>query len=177
MEDSRLMTGMFRDRDSAERAYECLMSRGYTEDDVTLLMSDESRRRLFADDQDSKLGSKAAEGVGIGAVIGGGLGAVLAGLAAAGVIALPGIGLLAMGPVAAALAGGAAGAVSGGIVGALIGAGIPEERARRYDEGIRAGNIVMGVTPMSKEDADYLEREWRNCRAEEIYRPSWREAA
>jgi len=51
-----------------------------------------------------------------------------------------------MGTIAAALAGGAAGAVGGGIIGALIGAGIPEERARRYDRGIREGNIVLGVT-------------------------------
>jgi len=42
MKHSRLMTGMFRDRDSAERAYESLRSRGYTRDDVTLLMSEDA---------------------------------------------------------------------------------------------------------------------------------------
>jgi len=82
-----------------------------------------------------------------------------------------------MGTIAAALAGGAAGAVGGGIVGALIGAGIPEERARRYDRGIREGKIVLGVTPRSEEDAEYFEREWQSCRGEDIYRLSWREAA
>ncbi|OLE45288.1 MAG: hypothetical protein AUG14_01365 [Candidatus Rokubacteria bacterium 13_1_20CM_2_68_19] len=127
--------------------------------------------------EETELGSKVAKGAGIGAAIGGGLGAVLAGLAAAGVIALPGIGLLAMGTIAAALAGGAAGAVGGGIIGALIGAGIPEERARRYDRGIREGKIVLGVTPRSEEDAEYFEREWQSCRGEDIYRLSWREAA
>jgi len=171
------MTAMFRDRESAERAYDSLLTRGYDPEDVTLLMSDESRRRLFADGEETELGSKAAEGAGIGAAIGGGLGAVVAGLAAAGAIALPGIGLLAMGPLAAALAGGAAGALGGGIVGALIGAGISEERAQRYDRGIREGNIVIGVTPRSAEDAEHFEREWRTCRGEDIYRPSWREAA
>jgi len=30
---------------------------------------------------------------------------------------------------------------------------------------------VMGVTPRSDEDADYFEREWRNARGEQIYRP------
>jgi len=140
-------------------------------------MSEDARRRHFGEGGDTELGTKAAEGAGIGAAIGGGLGAILAGLAAAGAIALPGIGLIAMGPIAAALAGGAAGAVGGGIIGALIGAGIPEERARRYDQGIREGNIVMGVTPRSEEDAEYFDREWRNCRGEDIYRPSWREAA
>jgi hypothetical protein len=168
---------MFRDRDSAERAYGSLTSRGYTRDDVTLLMSDEARRRHFGDHPDTELGTKAAEGAGVGAVVGGGLGAVLAGLAAAGTIALPGIGLIAMGPIAAALTGGAAGAAGGGLLGALIGSGIPEERAQEYESGIRQGNIVMGVTPRSEEDAEYFDREWRTHRAEQIYRPTWREAA
>ena len=109
-------------------------------------------------------------------MIGGGLGAVLAGLAAAGVIALPGIGLIALGPIAAALAGGAVGAASGGLLGGLIGAGIPEEQARRYESGIREGNIVMGVSPRSDEDAAYFEHEWRSYRGEDIYRPTRRAA-
>jgi hypothetical protein len=173
-----MMTGMFRDRESAERAYNAMATRGYTRDDVNLLMSDEARRRHFGEDRpDTELGSKAAEGAGVGAAVGGGVGALLGGLAAAGTIALPGIGLIAMGPIAAALAGGATGAVGGGLLGGLIGAGIPEDRAKLYDTGIREGNIVMGVTPRSEEDADYFEREWRGYRGEQIYRPSWRDAA
>src|SRR4029453_9195417 len=124
---SPLLTGMFRDRDSAERAYSCVTQRGYTKDDVTLLMSDDARKRHFGHHQDTELGTKAAEGAGIGAAVGGGLGAVLAGLAAAGIIALPGIGIIAMGPIAAALTGGAIGAAGGGLLGGLIGFGIPEE--------------------------------------------------
>jgi hypothetical protein len=167
-----MLTGMFRDRESAERAYGSLTSRGYRRDDVNLLMSDEARRRHFGEGTpDTELGSKAAEGAGVGAAVGGGLGAVLAALAAAGTIALPGIGLIAMGPIAAALAGGATGAVGGGLLGALIGAGIPEERAKQYESGIREGNIVMGFEPKNEEDAEYFDREWRNYRGEQIYRP------
>jgi hypothetical protein len=171
-----MLTGMFRDRDSAERAYSSLTGRGYTKDDVTLLMSDEARRRHFGQAPDTELGSKAAEGAGVGAVVGGGLGAVLAGLAAAGTIALPGIGLIAMGPIAAALAGGAVGAAGGGILGALVGAGIPEEQASRYESGIREGNIVMGVSPRNDDDATYFQNEWRNYRAEDVYWPTRRVA-
>jgi hypothetical protein len=176
-ERDRMLTGMFRDRDSAERAYASMANRGYTKDDVTLLMSEDARRRHFGDTPHTELGSKAAEGAGVGALVGGGLGALLAGLAAAGAIALPGIGLIAMGPIAAALTGGAIGAASGGIVGALIGYGIPEEQARRYETGIREGNIVMGVTPRSDEDAEYFDREWRSASGEEIYCPPRRRAA
>jgi len=56
-------------------------------------------------------------------------------------------------------------------VGALMGSGIPEERAKIYETGIKEGGIVMGVTPRSDEDAEYFEREWRNARGEQIYRP------
>ena len=43
----QIMTGMFRDREAAERAYGCLATRGYGKDDVSLLMSDEARNRHF----------------------------------------------------------------------------------------------------------------------------------
>ena len=87
---ARIMTGMFRDRDSIERAYGSLTSRGYTKDDVTLMMSDEARKRHFAPSgADTELGSKAAEGAGVGAAVGGGLGALLGVLAAIGTITLP----------------------------------------------------------------------------------------
>ena len=173
-----MLTGMFRDRDSVERAYGSLTSRGYTKDDINLLMSDEARRRHFGENTpETELGSKAAEGAGVGAAVGGGLGATLAALAAVGTIALPGIGLIAMGPLAAALAGGATGAVGGGLLGALIGAGIPEDRAKLYESGVREGNIVMGFEPRSAEDAEYFDREWRNYKGEQIYRPNWPNAA
>jgi hypothetical protein len=167
----QMMTCMFRDREGAERGYDCLASRGYGKDDVSLLMSDEARKRHSPKTATTtELGSKAAEGAGVGVVAGGGLGALLLGLAAAG-FAIPGLPILAMGPLAAALTGAGAGGAVGAIVGALVGSGIPEERAKIYETGIKEGGIVMGVTPRSDEDADYFEREWRNARGEQIYRP------
>lgn len=167
----QIMTGMFRDRDAAERAYTCLATRGYDKGDVSLLMSDEARNRHFPKTTvTTELGSKAAEGAGIGAAAGGGLGALLLGLAAAG-FAIPGLPILAMGPLAAALTGAGTGGALGALIGALVGSGIPEERAKLYEQGIREGGIVMGVTPRSDEDAEYFDREWRNARGEQIYRP------
>jgi hypothetical protein len=165
-----MMTGLFRDRESAERAYRSLSDRGYGKDDVNLLMSDDTRKKYFTNGE-TELGTKAWEDAGKGAAIGGGVGATLAALAAIGTtLALPGLGLLVAGPIAAALAGGGAGALTGGVIGALVGSGIPEERAKVYDKGIRDGGIVMGVTPRSSEDADYLENDWRTNRGEAVYR-------
>lgn len=167
-----MVTGLFRDRESAERAYNSVTTRGYTNDDVNLLMSDDTRNKHFAvDDRETELGNKALEGAGTGAAIGGTIGATLAAIAAIGTtLALPGLGLLVAGPIAAGLAGAGAGGATGGIIGALIGAGIPEERVKHYEKGLREGGIVMGVTPRSDEDAAYLEDEWKKNHGEDVYR-------
>jgi hypothetical protein len=60
--------------------------------------------------------------------------------------------------------------VTGGIIGALVGWGIPEERVKHYEAAIKEGGIVMGVTPRTDEDAEFIEREWKNTRAEHVYR-------
>jgi hypothetical protein len=79
---SPLVTGMFRDRDTAERAYQSITDRGYSKDDVNLIMSDETRKKHFSSDTDTELGNKALEGAGAGAGIGGTVGAILAVVAA-----------------------------------------------------------------------------------------------
>jgi hypothetical protein len=176
MADSPYVTGLFRDRDSAERAYQTLHERGYTKDDVNLVMSDETRKRHFGSDStatgtQTELGNKAAEGAGIGGAIGGTIGAFAAAVAAVGTsVAIPGLGVVLAGPIAAALAGAGAGAASGGLIGALIGWGIPEERVKHYEEGIKQGGILMGVKPRTPEDAEYFEREWKSYRGEDLYR-------
>jgi len=172
-QDRRMVTGLFRDRESAERAYGALPARGYGDDDVNVVMSDETRKRYFPSDAQvtTELGTKAAEGAGVGGAIGGTIGAIAGAIAAVGTsIAIPGLGLVIAGPAAAAVAGAGAGSIGGGLLGALIGWGIPEERIRDYESGIKEGGILMGVRPRSDEDADYIEREWRNNSGEHVYR-------
>jgi len=169
---NRIMTGMFKDRESAEGAYGALHAKGYEKDKVNLLMSDETRKKHFGHDGDHQtdLGNKALEGAGVGSAIGGTVGAVIAAIAAIGtVVALPGLGLVIAGPLAAALAGAGAGGLTGGVVGALVGSGIPEERAKLYESGIKEGGIVMGVEPKNEEDAKYLKEEWEKNKGEHIY--------
>lgn len=165
-----IVTGLFRNREDAEMAYSALAKRGYTRDDVNLMMSDEARRRHFTR-ADTELGDQALQGVGVGSAIGGTVGAVVAAIAAIGTsVVLPGLGLVVAGPIAAALAGAGAGGLTGGLVGALVGAGIPEARARVYETGLKEGGIVMGVHARNPEDATYLEQEWRNARGEQVFR-------
>ncbi|WP_341539282.1 hypothetical protein [Hymenobacter gummosus] len=170
-QSGRYLTSTFRDRASAERAYESLSARGYTKDDVNLLMSDETRKTHFGDDTaHTELGSKAMEGAGVGSAIGGTAGAVIGAIAAIGTsVALPGLGLIIAGPLAAALAGAGAGGLTGGLVGALVGSGIPEERAAEYESDIKNGGIVMGVRPRNDEDARHFQDEFRRNSGDRIY--------
>jgi hypothetical protein len=163
--DRPLMTGLFPDRDSAERGYHALTERGYTTGDVNLAMSDETRKRHFA-----AAGTETE--LGVGGAIGGTIGAIAAAVAAVGTsLVLPGLGLVVAGPLAAAIAGAGAGAATGGIVGALIGWSIPEERVKKYEEGIKKGGILMGVRPRNDADAEYLQQNWTTNRAQDVYRP------
>ena len=167
-----MVTGLFPDRESAESAYGSLTKRGYGQDDVSLVMSDETRDKHFkGDNRETELGNKALKGAGVGAGIGGAVGATLAAIAAIGTtLALPGLGLLVAGPLAAALAGAGAGGATGGLIGLLVGAGIPEERVKDYEEGIKKGGILMGVSPRTPEDAEYFEQDWKQNRGEQVYR-------
>ena len=167
-----ILTGMFSDRDSIERAYDTLSDRGYTKDEINLIMSDETRKKHYSDKDDhSELGTKAAEGAGTGSAIGGTIGAIAGVVAALGTsLVIPGLGLIVAGPLAAGLAGAGAGGIAGGIIGALVGSGIPEDRAKIYEDGIKDGHVVLGVHPRNSEDAEYFEQQWKANNGVNIYR-------
>ena len=89
---------------------------------------------------------------GIGAALGGAAG-LLAGL---GAFVLPGIGaVVAAGWLASALAGAVAGGAAGGVVGALIEAGISENDAAGYAEGVRHGGTLVTIRVMSQDRTFY----------------------
>lgn len=169
--DRAMITAAFSNKESAERAYQALEDRGYTKDDINVLMSADTRKKYFKNEEHpTELGSKAMEGAGTGSAIGGTLGAIAGVIAAIGTsVLIPGLGLVIAGPIAVGLAGAGAGGVTGGLIGALIGSGIPEDRAKEYETAIKDGHIVMGVRPRTDEDADHIEREWIVSKGERSY--------
>lgn len=163
--NDRYVTGLYTTPESATRAYNSLTTEhGYTSDDINVLMSDDTRQKYFGDvtpGTELSGGTKAAEGFGKGSAIGGGIGATLGAIFAIGTsIVVPGLGLVVAGPIAAALAGLGAGGATGGLIGALIGAGIPEERAKVYESGIKSGGIVIGTRARDDKHAADLERDF-----------------
>jgi hypothetical protein len=164
MSKAKLVTGLFKTRVAAEAAVDAIIKRGYTRDEISVLMSDATKTKEFA----VQTRTHAADGAGIGGAVGGAVGAAaLAAIVALGApIVLPGI--VIAGPIVAALAGAGAGGATGGIIGALIGAGIPEHRAKVYDAGLRGGGILLGVESKSDEDADKLEQLLEDIGAEHV---------
>src|SRR5881275_2413187 len=150
---AKLVTGLFKTRAAAEAAVDAIIKRGYTRDDISVLMSDATKNKEFA----VETRSHAADGLGIGGAIGGTVGAVLAAIVVVATpIAIPG-GLFVAGPIAAALAGAGAGGATGGLIGLLIGTGIPEHRAKVYETGVRGGGILLGIETKTSEEVDKVE--------------------
>lgn len=165
MAKTKLVTGLFKNRVAAESAVDAIIKRGYTRDDISVLMSDATHTKEFA----LQARSHAADGAGIGGALGGAVGAVLAAIAAVGsTILLPGLNLVIAGPIAAALAGAGAGGATGGVIGALIGAGIPEYRAKVYESGLRSGGILIGVEAKSDDETEKLETLLADIGAEHV---------
>ena len=165
MAKPKLVTGLFKSKVSAEAAVDAILKRGFSRDDISVLMSDATRNKEFA----LQTRTHAADGMGIGGAVGGAVGAVLAAIAAVGTtLFLPGINLVIAGPIAAALAGAGAGGATGGVIGALIGAGIPEYRAKVYEAGLRGGGILIGVEARSDEEVEVLEELLEDLGAEHV---------
>lgn len=167
--DGRMMTALFTDWSDAEAAYKELLDRGFTQDQINLVMSDETRSKYAG--QKTQLGTKAAEGTGVGAAIGGAVGAILAAIATVGTsIAIPGLGIVVAGPIVAALAGAGAGGATGGLIGALVGYGIPEETVKRYEQGVKEGGIMLGFYPRSEAEANEVEKIWKDHKGDQLHR-------
>ena len=133
---TRLVTALFKSKVAAESAVDALLKRGYSRDDISVLMSDATRSKEFA----LQTRTHAADGLGIGAATGGAVGAVIAAIAAVGTtLFLPGINLVIAGPIAAALAGAGALAYSGG---PAISGGVANVKIRVY--GIPAAAAAIG---------------------------------
>ena len=49
MQNEHLATKLFTDRTSAEREYDALVARGYSAEDVNVVMTEEGRKRHFGD--------------------------------------------------------------------------------------------------------------------------------
>ena len=149
-----VLSRLYLDEASAEQVIAELRAAGLPDDDVGLIASTHRRGMRNAgldhagdridrdrDGRDDRV-EAAEKGAGVGAVLGGTAG-LLAGL---GLLALPGVGpVVAAGWMAMAITGALAGGGTGGVVGALVEAGISENDAGPYLEGVRRGGALVTI--------------------------------
>jgi hypothetical protein len=145
----------------ARRAVRELESAGVSHGDISIIASNaenwyDNGRDTYPDrDLDGK--DDRAEAAGAGAGLGAAAGGTIGALTGLGLMAIPGVGpVVAAGWLVATLAGAAAGAATGGILGALTQAGVSDEDAHVYAEGLRRGGAVVSAR-VADQDAARLQ--------------------
>jgi len=142
----RRAVGIFSNRSDAEYALSELRDAGFNMDKVSVIAQNAGQHEQMAGaDVNKSSGEQAAGGAKAGAAAGAATGGFLGLVGSLGVLAIPGVGPAAEVGILLAntLFGGAVGTVGGGLVGALIGWGIPEDRAKYYDERVSHGDYLI----------------------------------
>ena len=148
---SKTISRLYNSHAEARAAVRELEAAGVSHGDISILVSNadssyDEKTKSFPDrelDGKDDRAEGAATGSGVGAAVGGTAG-LLAGL---GLMAIPGVGpVVAAGWLVAALTGAAAGGATGGIIGALSQqAGVTDEEANVYAEGLRRGGALVSA--------------------------------
>lgn len=159
---TRVISRLFNSYDRASQAVRELEAAGVPHSDISIVANnsdewysgDGATKRV---DRDRDGVDDRAEGAGAGAGIGAGVGGAAGLLAGLGLLAIPGVGpVVAAGWLVATAAGAAAGGVAGGVIGALTQAGVSDEDAHLYAEGVRRGGTLVSAR-VNDADASRLE--------------------
>ncbi|MBG9498945.1 general stress protein [Bacillus thuringiensis] len=119
----RKIVGVFRTIDDAALVINELNDKGYSADNISAIAKDQKEIEHLEEKSGEKVNHETAHKADI----------------------FSATGLVAAGPIAAAIGGAGIGGGAGSLIGAFIGLGIPEEHAKKYEEYIYDGNILILV--------------------------------
>jgi len=163
-DNRKAVFGIFISQSALEQGVERLKADGFSNSEISVLMPKIGSEKM-AHENTTKAPEGATAGAGTGLVLGGALGW----LVGAGVLAIPGVGpFIAAGPIMALLAGAGTGAAIGGIAGGLIGMGIPEYEAKRYEDFVKNGGILLSVHAGSSDAVKLAKLALEQCGAKDI---------
>src|SRR5688572_24816968 len=146
---TKVISRLYSTYDRAAQAVRDLEGAGVPHSDISIVSNNAddwysnggATRRV---DRDADGVDDRAEGAGAGAGIGAAAGGTAGLLAGLGLLAIPGVGpVVAAGWLVATATGAAVGGLTGGIIGALTQAGVSDEDAHLYAEGLRRGGTLV----------------------------------
>jgi hypothetical protein len=130
--------GVFDDVDAARQAVHGLLEAGFTDEQISVICSDQTKERYFKEfEHQEPAGTFTPKAT----IAGGTIGAVVGGLAVIVSAAATGsLALWAAGPISAW-----AGGVAGGLVGAMMTRGVEKELADFYQQAVVEGRILVAA--------------------------------
>jgi hypothetical protein len=145
---TKVISRLYPTYERAQEAVRSLEAAGVPHSDISIVANNSDN--WYSNGKDGKVDrdrngtDDRAEGAGTGAGVGAGIGGAAGLLAGLGLLAIPGVGpVVAAGWLVATAAGAAAGGLTGGIIGALTQAGVSDEDAHVYAEGLRRGGTLV----------------------------------
>ena len=162
---THIISATFKTPSAASYTLDELDKLGLTEEQISLVTSDQTRGKSF----NLEIKSKSTEAASIGGVGGGLVGGILAALMATGAIAIPGLSLASVGTFFATAAGVGMGATAGGLGGFLVGRGIPEYVAVRYEDSIKNGGTLLVVECVDHAQTKSLARLFERVDAHNVW--------
>ncbi len=140
--------GAFPNRNDIEYALRELRDAGFDMNKVSVIARNNDTGDVAGVETQEHVGNKADEGAATGALTGGLFGGITGLLVGLGSLAIPGVGPIMLAgeiatTLATTLAGAGIGAATGGLLGALVGLGIPEERAKVYNQRVERGDYLL----------------------------------
>lgn len=165
------ISAVFLTRENADKAYNALIKRGYSRDEISLLMSDETLNKHFNQSSyHSEPEAKMTEPskISLGTALGGTTGAVTGILYSLSLISIPGLGIAIAGPWIAGLTGAAAGAITGRTIGSIISSKVAKENSESYEDGVKEGGIIISVDPKNLAERNAIIREFKQFHGQDI---------
>jgi hypothetical protein len=151
VQNTSLEVGVFYNIDDARRAVHDLIEAGFSNNQITVVCSDETKERYFREfDHQQPAGTHTP----MATIAGGTIGALLGGLSVvASALATGSLALWAAGPISAW-----AGGVAGGLVGAMMTRGVEKELANFYQQAVMSGQILVAAEDHSANKERALQR-------------------
>ena len=134
-------TALFETRSDVDQAIKSLETIGITQNDISIMYSDDTRGHNLRVEEHSKADQGLAAGATFGALVCG----MLAAFFGAGSLTIPVINLITAGSLVSGMAGAGFGAIVGGILGGIIGATMKENEVIPNNVANSFGNCLISV--------------------------------